>query len=109
MWTVLWAIGKWIIGVAIKVALWSVANPLAAVTIGAVLQVGAVYLTNVNWSGAKIVATLVGTIGSGMLWTGAGSWLGGQILSWTEGLGQALGGTLTWWWWVQKAVGINPF
>jgi len=70
---------KWIFDVATSAVEWMVAHPVVAIVVGVTLIILSEYLRQQSWSGAAIVADLVGTTGRVVLAVGLGAWIAQQI------------------------------
>ena len=110
MWTLVWAVGKWLVKSYVKILLWAILHPLPAIAIGAGLALASSWLETQPWAGAQVLAWVTGAMGTSLIVTGIGAFLGGKIIGTHITIAKYVGATTSWWWYVQRASkGYLPF
>lgn len=71
--------GYWISRWIASAATWMATHAVATVGLGTSALVGSKWLSEQRWAGAEVLASLLGTVGIGMLTFGIGAWMGRRI------------------------------
>lgn len=71
----MFAVGKWLVKVAASVVKWAAVHPLAAIVVGTVAVVGALWIDKQPWAGAEVLSTVVSYVGTSILFAGLGGWV----------------------------------